>query len=123
MPMSTVAASAIDHGLSFFDEKGADRDVPMGPLAYHWIGLKQKPTPRPARGGRNEEAAGRTKGGPVKMEPKVSKAYVAELRKRLEGSRAEFSDKEWPGLMVRLQMLEDAAPDKIDGELPMEEMA
>jgi DNA topoisomerase-1 len=112
----------IDHGLTFFGVEGADRDIPMGPFAAHWLGLDQKPTSRPARGKSNTDGM-KIKGSKARLRPQVSKAYVAEVRRRMEASRTEFSDAEWEGLMVRLDMLESAAPETIDGELPLEEMA
>jgi DNA topoisomerase-1 len=111
----------IDHGLTFFSTEGADRDVPRSRFATYWLGLTQKPTGRPARGRPHADAA-KVNGPKVKLTPKVSKAYVNELRQRLQRGRAEFTDSEWTSLIARLDLLEAAAPDTIDGEAPMEAM-
>lgn len=112
----------IDHGLTFFTPDGADRDVPRSPFSVHWLGLTQKPTPRPARGRDHADAANVT-GPKVKLNPKVSKKWLRELRQRMQKARAEYTDDEWDGMMIRLQMLEDAAPDTIPNEAPMRPMA
>lgn len=110
----------IDHGLTWFDSSGADRDVPRSPFARHWLGLTQKPTPRPARGRSHDDAAN-VKGPKVKLAPLVSQSYLEEVRVRLEAARQEFNDKEWTGMMARLELLIAAAPATIPGELPMPE--
>lgn len=108
----------IDHGLTFWGTEGADRDIPRGPFAQYWLGLSQKPTGRPARG-RLEEDRSSVNGPRVKLDPKVSKEWLRELRERLLKAKSEYSSEEWDGMMKRLQMLEDAAPESIPGELPM----
>jgi hypothetical protein len=106
----------IDHGLTFWGTEGADRDVPFSPFAEHWLGLTQKRTPRPAAGRSNTDA--RTVKGPkVKVQPQVSKQYLAKVRSQLELARSEFSDDEWAGLDARLKILEQAAPETIPGEV------
>jgi hypothetical protein len=107
----------IDHGLTFFTKDGADRDVPRSPFAKHWLGLEQKPSPYPARGKSHEDGA-LVKGARVRLEPKVSKGYLAEVRASLSGARDQMTDEEWGGLDMRLRMLEAAAPDSIPGEDP-----
>jgi DNA topoisomerase-1 len=120
---SDGGVAPIDHGLTVFDPEGADRDIPLSPFAHRWLGIDQKPTPRPARGVPSNEVAARTKTPRVRLEPRVSKAYVDGVRKRLERGRAEYSDKEWAGIMARLDLLYAAAPDTIDGEAPLPEVA
>jgi DNA topoisomerase-1 len=106
----------IDHGLTFFGTEGADRDVPYSPFSEYWLGLSQKRTPRPAAGKSNTDA--RTVKGPkVKVAPKVSKAYLQGVRTQLEAARSEFTDEEWDGFDARLQILEQAAPETIPGEV------
>jgi DNA topoisomerase-1 len=112
----------IDHGLTFFTSTGADNDIPRSPFASHWLGLTQKPTPRPAMFKTHDEGAV-VKGPKPKLNPKVSKAYVKSLMTRLEAGRSEFSDDEWAGLLKRLDLLMQAAPDTIPGETKLEEAA
>jgi hypothetical protein len=111
----------IDHGLTFFSPVGADRDVPLSPFSDHWLGLTQRSTPRPARGKGHDEALD-VKGPKVKLSPRVSQQYVRELRRRLELSRDEFSETEWAGIIARLDLLEHAAPESVEGEEPLGEM-
>jgi DNA topoisomerase-1 len=106
----------IDHGLTFWGAEGSDRDVPFSPFSEYWLGLTQKRTPRPAAGRSNTDARA-VKGPKVKVQPKVSKQYLAKVRSQLELARSEFSDDEWAGLDARLRILESAAPETIPGEV------
>jgi DNA topoisomerase-1 len=79
----------IDHGLTFWGTEGADRDVPYSPFSEYWLGLSQKRTPRPAAGRSNTDARA-VKGPKVKVQPKVSKQYLAKVRSQLELARSEI---------------------------------
>jgi DNA topoisomerase-1 len=108
----------IDHGLTNFGPADNDRDIPRGVFAEHWLGLTQKPT---AYAGADKDAtqALTAKNPKAKLQPKVSKRYLDDVRRRLEQAREEFSDVEWDGMMERLRILQAAAPDLIDGEEPL----
>jgi DNA topoisomerase-1 len=107
----------IDHGLSYYGVEGADRDIPRGVFAKHWLGLTQKPTGWAAKGKTHDEAL-KVKGPKAKLQPKFSKQFLEEVRDSLELGRDEYSDSEWAGMDARLRLLEQAAPDTIPGELP-----
>jgi hypothetical protein len=115
----------IDHGMVFFTPTGADRDIPRSPFSMYWAGhAEEKPS---ARAGFGVDPATRAKPStPIikegDLKPRVSKAYLAELRARLELGKGEFTDEEWAGIIARLDMLTAAAPDTIEGEPPMEAM-
>jgi hypothetical protein len=115
----------LDHGMTFFTPEGADRDVPRSPFSMFWAGHEEaKPS---ARAGFGVDPGLRAKPSTKviregDLKPRVSKAYLAEVRARLELGKAEFSDSEWDAIMLRLDMLVAAAPATIDGESPMEAM-
>jgi DNA topoisomerase-1 len=107
----------IDHGLANLGPEDADRDIPRGVFAQHWLGLTQKPTAYAAQGKTRAEARN-VKGPKAKLEPKFSKRYLEDVRDSLEQGRDEYTDEEWAGIDARLRLLEDAAPDSIPGEKP-----
>jgi DNA topoisomerase IB len=115
----------LDHGMTFFTPEGADRDVPRSPFSTYWAGHEDlKPS---ARAGFGVDPGLRAKPSTKviregDLRPRVSKAYLGELRARLELGRSEFTDSEWAAIIARLDMLTAAAPDTIAGEQPMEAM-
>lgn len=115
------SVSPIDHGLTYFSTTGADRDVPNSPFSRYWLGLSQEPTPRPARGKAPEEAL-QVKGAKARIAPRLSQAWLEQLKDRLQADRGNFTDAEWAGVMARLDLLVANAPSEMADELPFGEL-
>lgn len=58
----------------------------------------------------------------MRIAPRLSQAWLDQLKDRLLADRGNFTDAEWAGLMARLDMLMAQAPSEIDDELPFGEL-